>query len=177
MTSKLSEYDMNRNTRTVALGSDHAGYELKKAISDWLKGNGWDVRDVGAPSAERADYPIYGKAAAEMVQSGECRLGVLICGTGVGIALAANKMRGIRCAVCSEPFTAKLARQHNDANMLGLGARVVGPGLALMIVEEFLNADFEGGRHKIRVDMITQIEEENRNGTPPSSGARRSAAD
>lgn len=168
---------MNRNARMVALGSDHAGYELKKTISDWLKGNGWDVRDVGAPSAERVDYPIYGKAAAEMVRSGECRLGVLICGTGVGIALAANKIRGIRCAVCSEPFTARLARQHNDANMLGLGARVVGPGLALMIVEEFLNADFEGGRHKSRVDMITQIEEANQSVTPPASGARRFATD
>jgi ribose 5-phosphate isomerase B len=155
---------MNDNTRVVALGSDHAGYELKQVISAWLLENGWDVRDVGAPSAERANYPQYGRAAAELVLSGECARGVLICGTGVGMGLAANKMRGIRCAVCSEPFTAGLARRHNDANMLALGARVVGSGLAVMIVEEFLEAEFEGGRHRSRVDMITQIEEENRIG-------------
>ena len=149
---------MTGKIKTIALGSDHAGYDLKKTIADWLTEGGWDVRDVGAPNAERADYPQYGKAAAEAVQSGECELGVVICGTGVGIALAANKVRGIRCAVCSEPFTAKLSRQHNDANMLSLGARVVGPGLALMIVKEFLDAEFEGGRHKTRVDMIMQIE-------------------
>jgi ribose 5-phosphate isomerase B len=144
----------------IALGSDHAGYELRQTIAAWLKEQGWEVRDVGVATPERADYPVYGEAAARLVQSGECRFGIVVCGTGVGMSLVANKMRGIRCVVCSEPYSAELARRHNDANMLALGGRVVGPDLALMIVRLFLAAEFEGGRHRGRVDMIGRIEAE-----------------
>lgn len=151
---------MTEQRYSIALGSDHAGYELRQTILAWLKEQGWDVIDVGTADPTRADYPVYGEEAAKLVQSGQCRVGILVCGTGVGISLAANKMHGIRCAVCSEPFTARLSRQHNDANMLALGARVVGPGLAIMIVEQFLDAKFEGGRHQTRVDMVTRIERE-----------------
>ena len=112
----------------------------------------------GPQTTERTDYPTYGEAAARLVQSGSCRFGVIICGTGVGISLAANKLSGIRCVVCSEPYSAALARRHNDANMLAFGARVIGPGLALMIVQTFLETEFEGGRHQRRVDMIGEIE-------------------
>jgi ribose 5-phosphate isomerase B len=144
--------------RRVALGSDHVGYELKQAVAVWLREHGWEPVDVGAGDVARADYPIYGEAAARKVASGDCRFGVAICGTGVGIGLAANKVRGIRCVTCSEPFSAALARRHNDANMLSFGARVVGPGLALLLVESFLGASFEGGRHQQRVDMLSDIE-------------------
>lgn len=149
---------MAEENRTVALGSDHVGVALRRVVGTWLAEKGWEVRDVGAATEERSDYPVFGVAAAKLVRSGACRLGIVICGTGVGISLAANKVRGIRCAVCSEPYTAALAREHNDANMLAMGARVVGSGLALMIVRAFVEAQFEGGRHQRRIDMLAEIE-------------------
>ena len=142
----------------IAIGCDHVGWELKPIIAEHLRQRGYDVEDFGCHSAERCDYPAYGEAVARAVASGQCDLGVLICGTGIGISLAANKVRGIRAAVCSEPYSARLTRQHNDANIIAFGARVVGPDLAKMIVDEFLDASFEGGRHQRRVDAITDIE-------------------
>lgn len=144
----------------IAIGSDHVGHELKGIISKHLEDSGYSVVDYGTYSAESTDYPIYGEAVGRAVAGGECELGVLICGTGIGISLAANRVRGIRAAVCSEPYSAKLTRMHNDANIIAIGARVVGQDLAIMIVDEFLNAKFEGGRHARRVDMIEAIDRE-----------------
>lgn len=142
----------------IALGSDHVGITLKKTIMAYLDEKGIAYHDYGAYDVERTDYPLYGYAAARAVADGECSCGIICCGTGVGISLAANKVHGIRCVVCSEPYSARLSRQHNDTNMLALGSRVVGEELAKMIVEEWLQASFEGGRHQRRVDMLTQIE-------------------
>ena len=149
---------MASENRTIALSSDHVGVEMRRLVAAWLVEHGWEVRDVGPQTTARTDYPTYGEAAARLVQSGACRFGIIICGTGVGISLAANKVRGIRCVVCSEPYSAQLARRHNDANMLAFGARVIGPDLALMIVQTFLEAKFEGGRHQKRIDMVSDIE-------------------
>ena len=142
----------------IAIGNDHTAVALKKHIKEYLEGKGHELCDVGTDSRERTDYPIYGEAAARKVASGECELGVLICGTGIGISLAANKVEGIRAAVCSEPYSARLSRQHNNANIIAFGARVVGEAMAEMIVDEFLDAEYEGGRHQRRVDMISEIE-------------------
>ena len=143
----------------IAIGNDHTAVSLKNHISDYLKNKGYEVLNVGTDSTQRTDYPIYGKKVAEKVASGECDFGVLICGTGIGISLAANKVRGIRAAVCSEPYSARLTRQHNNANIIAFGARVVGDAMAEMIVDEFLSTEYEGGRHQKRIDMITAIEE------------------
>lgn len=142
----------------IAIGSDHVGIELKPIIIDYLKELGHEVEDFGAYSSERTDYPIYGKKVAEEVVSGNFDCGILICGTGVGISIAANKIKGIRAVVCSEPYSAKLSKEHNNTNILAFGSRVVGPELAKMIVKEWLDAKFEGGRHGNRVKMISQIE-------------------
>lgn len=142
----------------IALGNDHTAYGMKCEIRDYLTEKGYQIIDTGAHTEERTDYPRYGKAVAEMVAKGEADLGILICGTGVGISLAANKVRGIRAVVCSEPYTARLSRQHNNTNILAFGSRVIGIELAKMIVDEWLHAAFEGGRHKARLDMITAIE-------------------
>lgn len=142
----------------IAIGSDHVGIELKPIIIDYLKELGHEVEDFGAYSSERTDYPIYGKKVAEEVVSGNFDCGILICGTGVGISIAANKIKGIRAVVCSEPYSAKLSKEHNNTNILAFGSRVVGPELAKMIVKEWLDAKFEGGRHENRVKMISQIE-------------------
>jgi ribose 5-phosphate isomerase B len=142
----------------IALGNDHTAYGMKCEIREYLAGKGYQISDAGTHNEERTDYPHYGKVVAEMVVKQEADLGILICGTGVGISLAANKVRGIRAVVCSEPYTARLSRQHNNTNILAFGARVVGIELAKMIVDEWLNAVFEGGRHKTRLDMITAIE-------------------
>ncbi|AXQ79208.1 ribose 5-phosphate isomerase B [Streptococcus chenjunshii] len=142
----------------LAIGSDHVGLELKPIIIDYLQELGHEVVDFGPYSGERADYPSYGKKVAEEVAAGKFDLGVLICGTGVGISIAANKVKGIRAVVCSEPYSAKLSRQHNNTNILAFGARVIGPELAKMIVKEWLEAEFEGGRHAKRVDMIKAME-------------------
>lgn len=143
----------------IAIGNDHVAYNMKLHIVDYLKHKGYEIIDFGTNSEERTDYPIYGKKVADAVVNKECDLGVLICGTGVGISIAANKVSGIRAVVCSEPYSAKLAREHNNANIVAFGARVVGTSIAEMIVDEFLNAKYEGGRHQKRLDMISQIEQ------------------
>ncbi|AWD23366.1 ribose 5-phosphate isomerase B [Pseudogemmobacter blasticus] len=145
-------------TNRIALSSDHAAIALRQAIARHIAAKGWEVVDIGPTTPESTHYPAHGEAAARLVASGDCRLGIILCGTGQGIMMAANKVRGIRCGVCCEPFSARMIRQHNDANMLSLGARVVGEGLALEIVDAFLGAEFEGGRHATRVDMITALE-------------------
>lgn len=142
----------------IALASDHVGLELKKVIMALLDERGLTYRDYGTFTPERTDYPVHGYAAARAVADGECDRGIICCGTGVGISLAANKVHGIRCVVCSEPYSAKLSRQHNNTNMLSLGARVVGEELAKMIVEAWLDTPFEGGRHQRRVEMLQEIE-------------------
>lgn len=144
---------MTAQTRIV-LSSDHAAITLRQSIAAHVVRLGWNVLDIGPTSPESTHYPVHGQAAAERVASGEARFGIVLCGTGQGIMMAANKIPGIRCGVCSDPFSAAMIRQHNDANMLSIGARVVGEGLALHIVEAFLNAEFEGGRHATRVEMI-----------------------
>ena len=143
----------------IAIGNDHTAVEMKNHIKKYLEDKGYEVLNLGTDSKERTDYPIYGKKVADKVASGECKFGVLICGTGIGISLAANKVKGIRAAVCSEPYSARLTRQHNNANIIAFGARVVGEAIAEMIVDEFLNAEYEGGRHQKRIDMITALEE------------------
>lgn len=142
----------------IVLSSDHAAVALRRAVAAHLAGKGWEVVDLGPQTTDSVPYPAQGAAAAEKVASGDCRFGIILCGTGQGIMMAANKVKGIRCGVCSEPLSARLIRQHNDANMLSIGARVVGEALALDIVDAFLAAEFEGGRHATRVDMIKALE-------------------
>ena len=142
----------------IAIASDHTGVELKSEIIKYLKELGHETDDFGTNSVESIDYPIYGKKVADEVAKGKYDGGVLICGTGIGISLAANKVKGIRAAVCSEPYSAKLSKQHNNSNIIAFGARVVGVDLAKMIVKEWIEAKFEGGRHAKRVDLISKIE-------------------
>ena len=142
----------------IVLANDHSAVDMKKEILAHLEEKGYQVIDIGTNSPESCDYPVFGERAGKMVASGEADLGILICGTGVGISLAANKVKGVRACVCSEPYSVKLSRMHNDTNILAFGARVVGTELAKMIVDEWLAAEFEGGRHKRRVDMIMEIE-------------------
>ena len=144
----------------VALGSDHGGYELKEVILKYLEAQGLKVHDFGTYSADSVDYPIYGFAVGNAIIKGEADLGIVICGTGQGMAMAANKISGIRAAVCSETFSARMARAHNDANVLSLGARVIGAGLALDIVDIFLKTEFLGGRHELRLKLISDLEPE-----------------
>lgn len=148
---------MTANNRIV-LSSDHAAIPLRQAVAAHVAAQGWVVVDIGPTSSESTPYPKHGEAAARLVASGDCRLGVVLCGTGQGIMMAANKVKGVRCGVCSDTFSARMIRQHNDANMLSIGARVVGEGLALDIVDAFLAAQFEGGRHATRVGMIEALE-------------------
>ena len=142
----------------IVLANNHSAVDMKKEILTHLEEKCYQVIDIGTNSPESCDYPVFGERAGKMVASGEADLGILICGTGVGISLAANKVKGVRACVCSEPYSAKLSRMHNDTNILAFGARVVGTELAKMIVDEWLAAEFEGGRHKRRVDMIMEIE-------------------
>ena len=142
----------------IALGSDHGGYGLKQHIRDYLDSHGLDYRDFGCMDESNCDYPVYAKAAAESVASGQCEKGIVICTTGIGISIAANKVCGIRCALCTDPLMAEMCRRHNDANMLALGAGIVRPNLAERIVEAFLTTEFEGGRHARRVGLITEME-------------------
>ena len=144
--------------KRIVLSSDHAAIPLRQAVAAHITGQGWEVVDIGPTTAESTPYPLHGEAAARRVASGDCRLGIILCGTGQGIMMAANKVKGVRCGVCGDTFSARMIRQHNDANMLSIGARVVGEGLALDIVDAFLAAQFEGGRHATRVDMITALE-------------------
>ena len=145
----------------IATGNDHTAVELKNIIKAFLEEKGHEVLDLGTNSTESCDYPVYGEKVGRAVASGEADLGIVICGTGVGITLAANKVKGVRACVCSEPYTAKLSRMHNNSNVLAFGARVVGSEMAKMITEEWLNAEYEGGRHQRRVDMLTEIENRN----------------
>ncbi|MCI8590999.1 MAG: ribose 5-phosphate isomerase B [Lachnospiraceae bacterium] len=144
----------------IGIGNDHTSVDMKWEIVAYLESLGYEVVNYGTDSRESCDYPVYGKKVACAVTGGEVERGILICGTGVGISLAANKVKGIRAAVCSEPYTARLSKEHNDTNILAFGSRVVGTELAKMIVSAWLDAEFEGGRHKRRVDMIMAIEAE-----------------
>lgn len=148
---------MTTNKRIV-LSSDHAAIALRQAIATHITAKGWEVVDIGPTTPESTPYPKHGEAAARQVASGDCALGIILCGTGQGIMMAANKVKGIRCGVCGDTFSARMIRQHNNANMLSIGARVVGEGLALDIVDAFLDAQFEGGRHATRVEMIIALE-------------------
>lgn len=142
----------------IAIACDHAGPALKEEIKAMLADMGYTCKDFGTDTADSVDYPVYASRAARAVASGECEKGIVICGTGIGISISANKVKGVRCALCSEPLSAKLTRLHNDANMVAIGARVTGPELAKEIVKAFLTTEFEGGRHQRRIDLITAIE-------------------
>ena len=142
----------------IALGSDHAGLPLKKEIIALLEEMNIEYKDYGTYTTDSCDYAVFAQRAANAVASGECERGILCCGTGIGISMAANKVKGIRCACCSDCYSAKMTRMHNDANMLAMGARVVGVDLGRMIAEIFLTTGFEGGRHQRRVDQIMAIE-------------------
>jgi len=141
----------------IAIGNDHVAVEMKKEITEYLISLGHKVINFGTDSSERCDYPVYGEKVARAVANGECELGIAICGTGVGISLAANRVKGIRAVVCSEPYSAALSRQHNNTNVLCFGARVIGIELAKLIVRSWLEAEFEGGRHAARVAMLDSI--------------------
>ena len=143
----------------IAMGNDHTAVALKNHIKAYLEAKGHTVVNFGTDDEGRSDYPIYGARAAHAVASGECDCGIVICGTGIGISLAANKVKGIRCALCSEPVSAKLTREHNDANMIAFGARIVGPVMAEAIVDAFVDTPFSGAeRHQKRIDMISKLE-------------------
>ena len=144
---------MSAETRIV-LSSDHAAIDMRRAVAAHVASRGWEPVDIGPETPESTHYPIHGRAAAERVASGDCRFGIVLCGSGQGIMMAANKVDGIRCGVCAEPVSAELIRRHNNANMLALGARLIGEEMALRIVDAFLDAEFEGGRHQTRVEMI-----------------------
>ena len=142
----------------IGIGNDHAAVDMKNQVVEYLEGKGYEVVNFGTDTYESCNYPEYGEKVGRAVTAGDVDLGILICGTGVGISLAANKVKGVRAVVCSEPYSAKLSRQHNNTNILAFGARVIGIELAKMIIDEWLSAEFEGGRHQTRVDMITAIE-------------------
>jgi ribose 5-phosphate isomerase B len=142
----------------IVLGSDHAGFELKQHIRQYLVGKGQEVKDIGCDSLQSVDYSVFGETAAREVAGGHARYAIIICGTGLGISIAANKVNGIRAALCTNEYMARMARMHNDANVLAFGARVVGTGLAETIVDAFLTTEFEGGRHATRVQMLMDIE-------------------
>lgn len=142
----------------IALGCDHGGYELKQFIMKTLEKLGYEYEDFGCYSLESCDYPDFGAAAARAVAEGKCDRGIVICTTGIGISIAANKVRGIRCALCSEPLSAEMTRRHNNANMLAMGAGMIGKNMAERIVELFLSTEFEGGRHERRVGLLDAIE-------------------
>lgn len=144
--------------KKIGIGADHGGYRLKETIGNYLREKGYEVVDFGTGSEQSVDYPDYGRAVAEAVISKEVDRGILCCGTGIGIALAANKVRGIRCANVSDTFSAKMCREHNDCQMISIGERTVGAGLALELVEAFLTSEFQGGRHQSRVEKIMEIE-------------------
>ena len=143
----------------IALANDHAGIALKEEIKKLLDQRGLEYKDFGTNTEASVDYPIYGEAVGKAVASGDCDRGIIICGTGIGISIAANKVPGVRAALCTDCFMAEMARRHNNANILALGARVLGGGLVQKIVETFLDTEFEGGRHERRVDIISAIEE------------------
>ncbi len=144
-----------KGAKMIAIGSDHGGFELKALVMDHLKERGFEVKDFGCYDKESCDYPVYGRKVAEAVAAGECDRGIVICTTGIGISITANKVKGIRCALCSDTVSAKLTRLHNDANVLAMGAGIVGPTLALGIVDAFLATSFSGeDRHARRIALI-----------------------
>ena len=144
----------------IAIACDHGGFKLKQAVIQELKRLGHEVEDFGTYNEESCDYPDYASKAAKAVASGECEKGVVICGTGIGVSITANKVKGIRCALCHDVYSAKKTRQHNDANMLAMGARVIGEGLTLEIVDAFFTSEFEGGRHIRRIEKMMALEKE-----------------
>ncbi len=149
-------------TTKITIGCDHAGFALKRHVIEHLQSRGVEVIDVGTHSTESCDYPLIASLVCQSIQNGEAELGILICGTGIGMSMAANKHRGIRAAACSDTFSARLTRVHNNANILCFGERVVGMGLACDLVDNFIDAEFEGGKHQRRVDMISAIEQESK---------------
>jgi ribose 5-phosphate isomerase B len=144
----------------IAIGSDHAGFSVKESIKKYLETAGYAVDDQGTSSEESVDYPDYGKAVGERVAAKQDDLGIVVCGSGIGISIAANKVPGIRAALAHDVLTARLAREHNDANVLALGGRIVTPDAAIQMVQTFLNTPFTGGRHQLRLDKIAQIEKD-----------------
>ncbi|TDL95406.1 ribose 5-phosphate isomerase B [Macrococcus carouselicus] len=143
----------------VAIASDHGGYQHKEAVKNRLDELGIEYKDFGTHSLDSVDYPDYARPVSEAVTAGEFDRGILICGTGIGMSIAANKVKGVRCALVHDVFTAQVTRQHNDSNVLAMGQRVIGEGLALLIVETWLKGEFEGGRHQNRIDKITVLED------------------
>ena len=156
----MKDKGRNRNMK-IGIANDHSAVDMKNEIVEYLESLGHEVVNYGTDSYESCNYPEFGEKIGNAVASGEVEQGIAICGTGAGISLAANKVNGVRAGVCSEPYTAKLSRMHNDSNVLAFGARVIGVELAKMIVDEWLNASFEGGRHQRRVDMLMDIENRN----------------
>ena len=144
--------------KILSIGCDHAAYNLKQKLIPYLQEKGWEIIDVGTDSPDSCDYPVFANRVCENIQNGVCELGILICGTGIGMSMAANKHRGIRAACCSDTFSARLTREHNDANVLCFGERVIGAGLAMELVDAFLDAEFMGGKHATRVDMFMAYE-------------------
>lgn len=142
----------------IAIGSDHGGYLLKEEIKKHLEEKGYDFKDLGTDSTASCDYPVYAEKVCNAIQSGECEKGILVCGTGIGMSMCANKCKGIRAAVCSDHFSAEFTRKHNNANVLCLGARVIGSGVAMQLVDIFLTTEFEGGRHEKRIEMMMELE-------------------
>lgn len=141
----------------IAIGCDHAGVEMKKAVIEYLTEKGFELKDLGT-NGEPCDYPVMAEKLCGEITSGNCEKGILICGTGIGMSIAANKIKGIRAALCADSFSTKYTRLHNDANVMCMGARTLGPGLANELAEIFLTTEFEGGRHQRRVDLITALE-------------------
>lgn len=144
--------------KKIAIGSDHAAFSMKRLLKDYLEVKGYEVTDFGAHNESSCDYPDYGIAVGEAVVSGVCEAGVVLCGTGIGISISANKVKGVRAALCSEPLSAQLSRKHNDANVLAMGARIIGVELAKSILDAWLETDYEGGRHQKRLDKISEYE-------------------
>ena len=142
----------------IAIGCDHGGYLLKQDILIWLEENDYEFEDFGCYNTESVDYPVYAEKVARAVASGECEKGIVICTTGIGVSMAANKVKGIRCALCSDPLSAEMTRRHNDANVLAMGAGIIGPNMAKKITEVFLTTAFEGGRHARRVGLLDNIQ-------------------
>ena len=149
---------MKEKTLSVALASDHGGYALKEALKAHLAAKGIPCEDFGCHSAESCDYPIFAEKAARAVADDQCRLGVVVCTTGIGVSMVANKVKGVRCALCHEPWSAQMTRRHNDANVLAMGAQIIGGNLAERILDVFLATEFEGGRHQRRIDKIMEAE-------------------
>lgn len=142
----------------IAIGSDHGGYLLKEELKEHLIEKGYELKDFGTDSTASCDYPVYAEKVCRAIQSGECEKGILICGTGIGMSMCANKCKGIRAAVCGDHFSAEFTRKHNDANVLCMGARTIGPGVALQLADIFLTTEFEGGRHEKRIAMMMELE-------------------